>query len=53
MLNSYVRTQSCVSLLSSRVRYGRPEREVIGGTLFLAGDALIVFMRLRGARRNR
>jgi hypothetical protein len=33
--------------------YGRPEWVVIGGAMVLAGAALIVFTRLRDARRNR
>ena len=39
--------------LPSQVMYGRPEWVVIGGAMVLAGAALIVFTRLRGARRNR
>jgi hypothetical protein len=42
-----------LSLMPSRVMYGRPEWVVIGGAMVLAGAALIVFIRLRGARRNR
>ena len=42
-----------LSLLPSRVMYGRPEWIVIGGAMVLAGAALIVFTRRRGARRNR
>ena len=39
-----------MSLLPSRVMYGRQEWVVIGGAMVLVGAALIVFTRLRGAR---
>ena len=40
-----------LSLAPSRVMYGRQEWVVIGGAMILAGAALIVFTRLRGARQ--
>ena len=40
-------------VLPSTVMYGKPEWVVIGGAMVLAGAALIVFTRMRGARRNR
>ena len=41
-----------LSLLPSRVMYGRPEWVVIGGAMVLAGVALIVFTRLRGTQKR-
>ena len=37
-------------LLPSQVMYGRPEWVVIGGLMVVAGAALMVFTRRRGAR---
>ena len=41
-----------LSLMPSRVMYGRQEWVVIGGAMVLAGAALIAFTALRTARRK-
>jgi len=53
MLAGAVFAAQGLRLLPSQVMYGRPEWIVIGGLMVLAGAALIVFTRLRSARRNR
>jgi hypothetical protein len=41
-----------MSLLPSRVMYGRPEWVIIGAVMVVAGVALIAFTALRAARRS-
>jgi hypothetical protein len=41
-----------LSLLPSRVMYGRPEWVIIGAVMVVAGVALIAFTALRAARRS-